>query len=62
MSWNSVFGGQVTGTNGTVLAAEWQDNSQVQVHMLITIHNLEERVMKDRKRPQLTSTNELLIR
>lgn len=60
MPWNSVFGGQVTGTNGAVLAAEWQDNSQV--HMLTTVHNLHDRVMRNRKRPRLTSTNGPLIR
>jgi len=60
MPWNAVFGGQVTGTNGAVLAAEWQDNSQV--HMLTTVHNLHDRVTRNRKRPRLTSTNGPLIR
>ena len=60
MPWNSVFSGQVTGTNGAVLAAEWQDNSQV--HMLTTVHNLHDWVKRNRKRPRLTSTNGPLIR
>ena len=60
MPWNFEFGGQVTGTNVTVLTTEWQDNSQV--HKLTTVHNLHNRVMRNRKCPRLTSRNGLLIR
>jgi len=54
LPWNTVTGGQVTGTNGEVLAIQWEDNNHV--HMLSTIHRIDERVKRIRKRPRVTST------
>jgi len=48
------------GTNGAVVPAEWQDYSQL--HMLTTVHNVDDRVTRNRKRPSLTSTKRLLLR
>lgn len=58
--WNTVSGGGVSGSNGLVLAMQWQDNSHV--HLLSTIHDLFERVIRLRKRPRKTSTSGPLIR
>ena len=59
MAWNSLFGGQLAGTNGAVLATEWQDNNHV--HMLTTVYNLHDRVIRNMKGPLLTSTKGPLI-
>jgi len=52
--WNEVSGGSAC-PGGTVLAVQWQDNSAV--HFLSTIHTLEERVISERKKPHLSSSN-----
>ncbi|KAH0602615.1 uncharacterized protein H6S33_008696 [Morchella sextelata] len=55
--WNTVVGGAVSDSNGlaSVLAMQWQDNNHV--HALSTIHTLDEKVTRSRKRPRLTSTS-----
>lgn len=60
--WNTVVGGAVSDSNGlaSVLAMQWQDNNHV--HALSTIHTLDEKVTRSRKRPRLTSTSGPLIR
>jgi len=40
---------------GKVLALQWQDNSSV--HFLSTIHSLEDRIVSERKKPQISSGN-----
>lgn len=57
--WNEVSGGSAC-PGGTVLAVQWQDNSAV--HFLSTIHNLEDRVISERKKPHLSSSNGPAIR
>jgi len=57
--WNEVSGGSAC-PSGTVLALQWQDNSAV--HFLSTIHNLEDRVSSERKKPRLSSSNGPAIR
>ena len=57
--WNELSGGSAS-TSGKVLAVQWQDNSAV--HFLTTIHNLTDRIVTERKKPRLTSSNGPAIR
>ena len=57
--WNEISGGPV-GQGGKVLGVQWQDNSAV--HFLTTIHTLDERVIVERKKPQMSSSNGPAIR
>ena len=57
--WNEVSGGSAC-PSGSVLAVQWQDNSAV--HFLSTIHNLKDRVISERKKPRLSSSNGPAIR
>ena len=57
--WNEVSGGPADAA-GKVLAVQWQDNSAV--HFLTTIHTLEERVISERKKPRISSSNGPAIR
>jgi len=54
ISWNEVSGGPAD-MEGKVLALQWQDNSSV--HFLSTIHSLEDRIVSERKKPQISSGN-----
>ena len=56
---NEVSGGPADAA-GKVLALQWQDNSAV--HFLTTIHTLEERVISERKKPRISSSNGPAIR
>lgn len=57
--WNEVSGGPAD-VGGKVLAVQWQDNSAV--HFLSTIHSLEDRIISDRKKPRISSSNGPAIR
>ena len=57
--WNEISGGPV-GHKGMVLGIQWQDNRAV--HFLTTIHTLHERVITERKKPRLSSSNGPAIR
>jgi len=57
--WNEVSGGPAD-IGGKVLAVQWQDNSAV--HFLTTIHSLEERIISERKKPRISSSNGPAIR
>ena len=57
--WNELSGGSAS-TSSKVLAVQWQDNSAV--HFLTTIHNLTDRVVTERKKLRLTSSNGPAIR
>ena len=55
--WNEVSGADM---EGKVLALQWQDNSSV--HFLSTIHCLEDRIISERKKPRISSSNDPAIR
>jgi len=57
--WNEVSGGPAD-MEGKVLALQWQDNSSV--HFLSTIHSLEDRIVSECKKPQISSSNGPAIR
>jgi len=57
--WNEVSGGPADAT-GKVLAVQWQDNSAV--HFLSTIHSLDDRIISERKKPRISSSNGPTIR
>lgn len=58
LPWNTVTGGPTA--DKQVLALQWED--QKSVRCLTTIHRLEDKVEKQRKRPRITSTRGRSIR
>jgi len=57
--WNEITGGPAD-MEGKVLALQWQDNSFV--HFLSTIHSLEDLIISERKKPQISSSSHPAIR
>jgi hypothetical protein len=58
LEWNTATGGYTA--NHRVLALQWED--QKSVRLLSTIHRLEQRIEKRRKKPRQTSTRGRAIR
>ena len=55
LPWNHLCGAQVGSISNPVLALQWEDSGSV--HMLSTLHEIDQYVWRERNKPHTTSTN-----